>query len=463
MGAERRHRAAIFSRGREAGGGERERGTRCGEGLEPFDTLCVTGVLFELIIMASSKFVIKCGNFAVLVDFHILPQGSSRDSSWFSDHEKEEVCLLLKDTVDSRVKHYLEARKHRGQWKHTECTQSIPLSIKDLRVFPDKFVVCVTRLESNPSPWTSENGTLQKEKLSSETSEYFAESTENKKCEIPVSQQIKQDILQKIVERTKTRNGNMNKPQTNKGAMQVYLDSKEHQASSNHLSEVKFRSIGQPKDCISTAESNSELPVFELENHVNQRQPDDASSQQKLHFAEWLKMRLLSSNPPCSCESAPPDPKENRTVTKTQNQQKSCGSEDELDHCKKVSSEQGHLIPRDAERKKSNSDCLEPSLKEESLLNPKLFSKQDLAKSMSDEESLTLGKIPPRPVFIKNNIPVIQTNQNEAATTTEELSLMPLSSYLKSDSKPSEKLIQKRKKEGEDGPRKLKLRRFKKS
>ncbi|XP_043368041.1 protein SLX4IP isoform X4 [Dermochelys coriacea] len=411
-----------------------------------------------------------CGNFAVLVDFHILPQGSSRDSSWFSDHEKEELCLLLKDTIDSRVKHYLEARKHRGQWKHMECTQSVPLSLKELCVFPDKFVVCVTRLESNPSLWTSENGAL-KEKLSSGTSEYFAESTENKKCKIPPTRQIKQDILQKIVKRTETRNSNMSKPQTSKDTMQVYLGSgdseigsrkKEHQAPSDPQSEVKCRSIGQPKDCMNTAESNSELPALELENHVNQRQPDDASSQQTLHSAEWLKMRLLSSNSPCSCESALPGPKESQRMTKTQNQQKSCGSEEGLDHCKKVSSEQGHLIPKDVERKKSNSDCLEPSSEEKSLLNPKLFSKQDLAKAMSDEESLTLGKIPPRPVLIKNNIPVIQTNQNEPAATTEELSLMPLSSYLKFNFKPSEKLIQKRKKEGEDGPRKLKLRRLKK-
>uniref|UniRef100_A0A8C3RZT8 SLX4 interacting protein n=1 Tax=Chelydra serpentina TaxID=8475 RepID=A0A8C3RZT8_CHESE len=365
-------------------------------------------------------FFFQCGNFAVLVDFHILPQGSSRDSSWFSDHEKEELCLLLKDTIDSRVKHYLEARKHRGQWKQTECTQSIPLSLKGrLRVFPDKFVVCVTRLESNPSLWTSENGAL-------------------------------------VLVRHDT--------------MQVYLGSgdsetgsrkEEHQAPSDPQSEVKCRSIGQPKDCINTAESNSELPALELENHVNQRQPDDASSQQKLHSAEWLKMSLLSSNPPCSCESALPDPKESQRVTKTQNQQKSCGLEEELDHCKKVSSEQGHLIHRDVEGKKSNSDCLEPS-SEKSLLNPKLFSKQDLAKAMSNEESLTLGKIPPRPVFIKNNIPVIQTNQNEPATTTEDLSLMPLSSYLKFNFNPSEKRIQKSKKEGEDGPRKLKLRRLKK-
>uniref|UniRef100_A0A8C0ILI8 SLX4 interacting protein n=1 Tax=Chelonoidis abingdonii TaxID=106734 RepID=A0A8C0ILI8_CHEAB len=327
-------------------------------------------------------------------------RSKNRDSSWFSDHEKEELCLLLKDTIDSRVKHYLEARKHCGQWKHAECTQSSPLSLKG-----GNFHITA----------------------------YFIKRWVNLRC--VVGKQYRGNV-----KRTETRNSNMSKLQTSKDTMQVYLGSgdletgsrkKEHQAPSDPQSEVKCRSIGQPKDCINTAESNSEFPALELENHVNQRQPDDASSQQKLHSAEWLKMRLLSSNPPCSCESALPDAKESQRVTKTQNQQKSCGSEEELDHWKKVSSEQGHLIPKVVERKKSNSGCIEPSSEEKSLLNPKLFSKQDLAKVMSDEESLTLGKIPPRPVFIKNNIPVIQTNQNEPATTTEELSLMPLSSYLK--------------------------------
>ncbi|KAF2987730.1 hypothetical protein EK904_015142 [Melospiza melodia maxima] len=36
-----------------------------------------------------------CGNFAVLVDVHILPQGSSKDTSWFSDHEKEGITEEL--------------------------------------------------------------------------------------------------------------------------------------------------------------------------------------------------------------------------------------------------------------------------------------------------------------------------------------------------------------------------------
>nr|XP_020748468.1 protein SLX4IP [Odocoileus virginianus texanus] len=79
--------------------------------------------------MASKKFAVKCGNFAVLVDLHVLPQGSSKDTSWFSEQKKEEVCLLLKETIDSRVKEYLQVRKqHRPS--DTEFTRSNPLSLK---------------------------------------------------------------------------------------------------------------------------------------------------------------------------------------------------------------------------------------------------------------------------------------------------------------------------------------------
>ncbi|XP_027269407.1 protein SLX4IP isoform X3 [Cricetulus griseus] len=43
--------------------------------------------------MASKKFAIKCGNFAVLVDLHIVPQGSNKDSSWFSEQKKEVMAF----------------------------------------------------------------------------------------------------------------------------------------------------------------------------------------------------------------------------------------------------------------------------------------------------------------------------------------------------------------------------------
>nr|XP_009672276.1 PREDICTED: protein SLX4IP isoform X1 [Struthio camelus australis]XP_009672277.1 PREDICTED: protein SLX4IP isoform X1 [Struthio camelus australis] len=446
--------------------------------------------------MASSKFVIKCGNFAVLVDVHILPQGSSKDTSWFSDHEKEEVCMLLEDAVASRVKHYLEAPKQRGQWKSMEQAASAPLFVtgnsfhitahfmkrwvnlrcvvgeryRELRLFPDRFVVCVSKLESVPGAWTCENGAL-KEKLSNGTSEYFTESAENKKLKLSLTQQIKQDTLKKIVKRTKTRKSSVSKPQTSKDSEKVYLGSVDSQkgnrkndcqTSPNPPSELKCRSVGQLKDCINTSESNLELGVLELENDAHQRQSDDASSQREPHSAEWLETRLLSKNPPCSYESALLDPKQSQKVTKTQAQQQSCDSEEKFDHFKKVqkSTEEAPLIPSSIEMSKCSDDCLGTFLEEKTPFNLRLFSKQDLTKTMADEESLILGSKLSRPPLEGNN--TVQTKKNEPDTTTEELSVMPSSSRFKLLSMSPEKLIQKRKKAVEDGLRKLKLRRLKK-
>ncbi|XP_009580778.1 PREDICTED: protein SLX4IP [Fulmarus glacialis] len=352
------------------------------------------------------------------------------------------------------------------RWVNLRC--AVGKKKRELRVFPDRFIVCVSKLESNPSAWTCENGVL-KEELSNGMSEYFAESAENKKLKISLNEQIKQDILKEIVKRTKPRKSSTSKPQISKDSKKVYLGSadsqtgnrkNDRQTSLSPQSEVKCRSTGLLKDCINTAESNLELPVLELENYVNRRQPDDVSSQQKPHSVEWLKSSPLSENLPCSSESALLGPKQSQKVTKAQAQQKSCGSEEKLEHLKKLSSEGAPLIPSNTEMSKRDDDCLCPFLEERIPLNSRLFSKEDLTKAASDEESLTLGKNLSWPLSVRNNI--AQTNKNELSTTTEELPVMP-SSCLELQLVSSEKLTQKRKKEVESGLRKLKLRRLKKS
>lgn len=54
--------------------------------------------------MASKKFAVKCGNFAVLVDLHILSQDPSKETSWFSEQKKEEIFLLLKEQLIQELK-----------------------------------------------------------------------------------------------------------------------------------------------------------------------------------------------------------------------------------------------------------------------------------------------------------------------------------------------------------------------
>nr|XP_003215350.2 PREDICTED: protein SLX4IP isoform X5 [Anolis carolinensis] len=193
--------------------------------------------------MTSHKLAIKCGNYAVLVDVHIMPQDSNKDNVWFSDHRKEEIFMLLKETLDSRVAQYLSTHKRPGQSKQVESTKETPLFLQaddfyieayfvkrwvnlrciwgqqnsELRVFPDRFVICVTRLESSPLPW--------KETLSSGTSEYFGESAGEGLYKISLTQQEKQNILKEIVKRTKATKTNESQPQPSKDTMKVYLGS----------------------------------------------------------------------------------------------------------------------------------------------------------------------------------------------------------------------------------------------
>ncbi|XP_066495117.1 protein SLX4IP isoform X2 [Tiliqua scincoides] len=193
--------------------------------------------------MMVHKLVIKCGIFAVLVDFHVRPEDSSKDTTWFSDQKREEICMLLRDTIDSRVKQYLKARKCHGQGKQEEYLEGNPLSLKadgfrvaayfvkrrtnlrciggqqhsELRVFPDRFVICVTRLESSPP--------LRKEVLSPGTSDYFGKSVEGEKCRTPLTQQEKRTILKTIVKRTKAKKAVQSQLQPSKDTMTVYLGS----------------------------------------------------------------------------------------------------------------------------------------------------------------------------------------------------------------------------------------------
>ncbi|NXE64831.1 SLX4I protein, partial [Calcarius ornatus] len=439
-------------------------------------------------------FFFQCGNFAVLVDVHILPQGSSKDTSWFSDHEKEEVCKLLEEVVASRVKHYLEAPKQRGQWKPMEQGSSGPLFLtanslhitayfmkrwvnlrcalgkryRDLRVFPEKFIVCVSKLDFDPSAWTCDSGGL-KEELSSGTSEYFTESAENKKLKISLSEQIKQDILRKIVKRTKPRRSSASKPQISKDSKKVYLGWADSQTENRNSdcetslsarSAVKRRSPGLLRDCTNTAESSLGLPVLEQRKDVHQGQPEEVHSQHKPRSLERPEVRLLRESPPCSSESAPPAPKQSQRVTRAQALLETCGSQEKLEHFTEGSSEGTPLTSINAEMSEHADNCLGPFLEETTPLNSRLFSKQDVIETVVDKKSLTLRKNPSWSLSV--SLSGVQTGQNEPSTAPEELPAVP-TSCLELHPVSSEKRSQKRKKEVENGLGKLKLRRLKKS
>uniref|UniRef100_A0A8C3ME58 Uncharacterized protein n=1 Tax=Geospiza parvula TaxID=87175 RepID=A0A8C3ME58_GEOPR len=389
----------------------------------------------------------------------------------------KEVCKLLEEVVASRVKHYLEAPKQRGQWKPTEQGSSGPLFLTELRVFPEKFIVCVSKLDFDPSAWTCDNGGL-KEELSNgtseyfteRTSEYFTESAENKKLKISLSEQIKQDILRKIVKRTKPRRSSASKPQISKNSKKACLGwadlqtenrNSDCETSVSARSAVKHRSPGLLKDCTNTAESSLGLPVLEQRKDVHRGQPEEVHRQHKPRSLQGPEARLLSECPPCSSESAPLAPKQSQRVTRAQAQLQTCGSQEKLEHFTKVSSEGTPLSSINTEMSEHGDDnCLGPFLEETTPLNSRSFSKQDVTETMVDKKSLTLRKKPSCSLSVSSS--GVQTSQNEPSTAPEELPAVPTSS-LEVHPVSSEKLSQKRKIEAENGLGKLKLRRLKKS
>lgn len=142
----------------------------------------------------------------------------------------QELCLLLKETIDSRVNEYLEVRKqHRPS--NTEFTRSSPLTLKgygfqitayflkrgirlhcfrgsqsaELRVFPDRFVVCVSQLSFSRDLLSSQNEELTEGALHG-ASDYFAECAESP---LPPSAKRKRSALKKIVKRTETKSSSV--------------------------------------------------------------------------------------------------------------------------------------------------------------------------------------------------------------------------------------------------------------
>nr|XP_019590463.1 PREDICTED: protein SLX4IP [Rhinolophus sinicus] len=390
--------------------------------------------------MASKKFAVKCGNFAVLVDLHLFPQGSNKDASWFSEQQKEEVCLLLKETIDSRVKEYLEVHKqHRPS--NTEFTRSSPLSLKgfgfqitayflrrgirlhcfsrsqspELRVFPDRFVVCVHQLAFSRDLLARQNEELTERALHG-TSDYFAECAESP---LPSSAKLKRNALKEIVKRAETKSSTVKKSHSSRNIVGTSSDSVTAETAvrrgdSQALSSLPSESTGQAKNYIKATESHWGLPVQKLEN-VHQTQPEDTRSQQKPHPGEWLETGLLRGSPVWGSESASPGPKQSPRGARTQQKRRNCDSAEDPDHHKRVSLGSDRLVPREITVEKSKVVRVLPTSE---LSDPGLLLKQDLAKTTSNEELHVLENLSSRHL-IKSKPG--QAEQTGSATNPERL------------------------------------------
>ncbi|XP_059214813.1 protein SLX4IP [Centropristis striata] len=180
--------------------------------------------------MAPHKFVIKCGNFAVLVDLHVLPLGGQEDASWFTTDHIEEVTALVRDSVDQRVKQYTVSHHNKRQPKqkkelppasaffvkgkyfnlvanflkrHVNLRCIVKQLYGDLRVFPERYVVCV----SCPEDASAHHGnpSLAATDLSEQSrSEYFSRVGETQEP-LNSSTKTKKTALQKIAKQASVR------------------------------------------------------------------------------------------------------------------------------------------------------------------------------------------------------------------------------------------------------------------
>ncbi|XP_064780561.1 protein SLX4IP isoform X2 [Oncorhynchus masou masou] len=139
----------------------------------------------------------------------------------------EEVTSLVRDAVDRRVRLYIDCLHKRGQPKHKrELPRANPLCVKgrrvslvanfvkrhfnlrcivkhqygELRVFPERYVVCVSRLEdasANPTPAVTVSQSTE--------SQYFSRPAAETRDELNSSTITKRSSLQKIARHANAR------------------------------------------------------------------------------------------------------------------------------------------------------------------------------------------------------------------------------------------------------------------
>ncbi|XP_076426838.1 protein SLX4IP isoform X3 [Peromyscus maniculatus bairdii] len=293
---------------------------------------------------------------------------------------------------------------------HLRCIQSSQNT--ELRIFPERFVVCVSQLAFSPDTWTSQNQKSTKRTVHG-VSDYFAECAESSPSP---GTKLKRNALQELVRRTEAKSSAGSKSQSSKDPVGRSSDSvitvvpRRRDASAVLPSE----SMGQAQDDIKAAKSHRGLPVQELEN-VSQIQPEDTSSRQQPHPGEWLKSGLLSRSPLCSYESAPPGPKQSPRAAKTQQKGRNCGSAEDSDHRRRVSLGSDGFVPGDVLVEKSTAVGVLPALE---LSDPGLLLNQDLAEATAQDKLHALENLSSR--HLMTNSPG-QAQQTVSAATDERL------------------------------------------
>ncbi|XP_039594152.1 protein SLX4IP isoform X2 [Polypterus senegalus] len=366
---------------------------------------------------------------------------------------------MLKDSINLRVQEHLENRHKSNHAKPSkELTQLNPLFIKgdrfrlaayfmkrhislrcivkerlrELRVFPERFVVCV----SQGKEWGNNS---RKENLTevagpdSCQSKYFGQTAWKDKEE---SYSLKHE----------------------EGPSRNVLKLSKHQADNTQTSPPpavtkESRSAGrkEAKECIRGLQSSFQLPLLALGNIAGRGEPAETKGQKQLCPA-------ASEASSQSCESALPQVQERPEGYEGQRKRRRQGSQHESqENANKVFFGD---VPETLSEVVIKTECAKPI--EETFprkwpSGSEWCSKQfGSVQTTLEDDLLTWRKSPPRAIFPKNNTE--QTAQTEPTTSRKERSVKSASSPAdKSSTDTSSKETAK------VGPRKSKLRRLKKA
>ncbi|KAM3863025.1 protein SLX4IP [Diretmus argenteus] len=428
------------------------------------------------------SFVLQCGNFAVLVDLHVQPLGSREDASWFTTEHIKEVTTLVEDAVDQRVKQHTESLHNRKQPKHKKELAPAPaLCVKgenfnlvanflkrhsnlrcivkqlygELRVFPERYVVCV----SCPEDASVHHGNLSlpaTEPSEQSRSEYFSRVGETQE---PLNSpaKTKKTMLQKIVRQASVR----------------------HHIYNSSVAEQQLDQRVSPKDQREELRPGEEVPLPEALHQINML-PCATSVVEPMVQVESLEKQGLTQGQQTEDQLGVDINPNGASVVFSQ--YKISQDTSKSRRCKL--SNAGDPNPRRAKRtclggppaspareltiQTHSAECSSqtskydlpppplPPVKAKAKAESKAFPVSECNKTTLEVELLTPGKRAQRLPLTSNN--TAQTNQNRLAASLRGLSVKPASSGSS---------ISSRSTLGEEGrenvPRTSRLRRLKRS
>ncbi|XP_028983136.1 protein SLX4IP [Betta splendens] len=409
--------------------------------------------------MAPRKFVIKCGNFAVLVDLHVLPLRDPQDASWFTPDNTEEVAELVRDAVDQRVKAYADSlrnKKHQKQRKELTPASTFYLKGKnfhlaanflkrhsnlrciskhlygDLRVFPERYVVCVSCPEDAPAQ--RGNLSLAATELGEQSrSEYFSRVGETQE---PLNSpaKTKKTVLQKIAKQSR---------------VQQELDSRSIRGRETHQSvrpkdtrrDVRAEDSELRQKHTVSSSGEKVLPEADLNAVTEEVGQTELSAPDSIHPNGAIQETHQTNNKRCKPVEAGEDPNPQRA-------KRTCLG-------RPLATALSHSAKCSTQAFRQDLPVL-PIPQAEASAESKAFPVAECKKTTLEVELLTPGKRAQRLPLTSNN--TAQTNQNRLATSLRGLSVKPASSGASISSRST--LVE----EGsENVPRTSRLRRLKRS